>query len=306
MNLPRGKTLQRYATAAAILAALVGYLILLKYQVKYPLSPEQSSVTTEVKTDFGTKITPLAVSEEKTPETHSGLVGRFYDFKRTPDRRPSDVQGRSSLNNLLTTFVRSNWDENLLMTYFRAKDPITTCQFFIPVRDSAEAPKAFGVGNEVKPLNWAALYKGSVVAAIDTTFRFRGRGDNYLMVRFNQKNVFFNSLQDRVPLDLFPGNQPKAHDRSILSYGPWIHVEKGKKYPVEILLSDYGGVCSFILCVEELHPDPQMPDGKQPSVYPLFQLEKGIPLPPYSKSTALEKIGAAPEVTTNQSIFTVR
>lgn len=292
--------------AAAILAALVAYLMLLKHQRMRPLSPEKSPVTTGIKTDFGTKITPPTVSEEKKPVSHSGLVGRFYDFKQTPDRRPTDVQGPGSLKNLLTTFVRGNWDENLFTKYFRAKDPISTCQIFIPVRDSAAAPMAFNVGNEVKPLNWAALYKGNVVAAKDTTFRFRGRGDNYLMVRFDQKNVFFNSLQDLVPLDLFPGNQPKVQDRSILSYGPWIHVEKGKKYPVEILLSDCGGVCSFTLCVEELHPDPQMQEGKQPSVYPLFQLEKGIPLPPYTKSTALGIRGAAPEVTTDQTIFTVR
>ena len=236
-----------------------------------------------------------------------GLKGFLYDTKLTRDGRPAPGGGEGQLKDAVMGFLKSGWNEGELVKYNQAKEPLSAVQFAIPVMLSEEAPRAFKVEKEIKPQNWFALYKGTVVAARSTTFRFRGRGDNFLAVNFDGKSVFFNSLQDIVPLDLFPENQPQDRgDRAMLNYGAWITVEKGRHYPIQVLIADYGERCSFVLALEEKQPDKPYPvlSGKTPTtVYPLFQLKKDAPIPIHKKSMNLTEKDSLPDVSTDQNIF---
>jgi len=237
------------------------------------------------------------------------LVGHFYDFKQNQKHEPTAVQDDGSLVNQLLNFLGSGWDEESLARFYKSEVALSAVQIYIPVILSGEAPKSFQVEKEVQPRNWAAVYKGTVVAAKDTIFRFRGRGDNFLAVRFDTQNVFFNSLQDRLPENLFHGNQPLNPDRGTVSYGSWIQVHAGQSYPIEILLSDYGGTCSFILCLEERNPEkpyPPQPGDPKAFIYPLLQLKKNMPIPKHTASPDLFMQGCLPEVSTDQTIFVER
>ena len=237
-----------------------------------------------------------------------GLRGNFYDLKQTPDLKPTAGATRNE-NELLVKFFGGGWNDDVYLNghYFKATNSIQATQFFVPVMPSTEAPHAFDVEKFVQPSDWVIHYKGTVIASKDTRIRFRGRGDNILAVRFDGRNVFLNTLQDSNPWEkLFPGNQPAVSDRSILSYGSWINLEKNKSYPMEVLFSDYGGFSSMLLCVEEEHPETayrlQLNDTNN-LIYPLFQTAKGIPLATHKNSMDLKAPGSLPAVDINQQVF---
>jgi len=234
----------------------------------------------------------------------TGLTGKFYDLKQTPERTvlPVTTDGE---HQILEEFFKKNWDASLLDGhYFSPVNSLKATQFYIPTMQSEEAPEAFKVEKDVLPSCWVIHYKGTVTASKTTRFRFRGRGDNIMAVRFNNRNVFFNMLQDpnKLLYPLFPDNQPLVSDRSIMSYGAWIDVKKGESYPMEVILSDYGGVTSFFLCIEEEKPDSPYRIVNNQTLYPLFQLKKGVPLEKHQDSMDLSS-GAAVPVDTNQNVF---
>ena len=83
-------------------------------------------------------------------------------------------------------------------------------------------------------------------------------------------------------------------------------MEKGRHYPIQVLIADYGERCSFVLALEEKQPDKPYPvlSGKTPTtVYPLFQLKKDAPIPIHKKSMNLTEKDSLPDVSTDQNIF---
>jgi hypothetical protein len=241
-----------------------------------------------------------------------GLTGKFYDLKQSPSRKGIPMNIGTEVN-VLKEFFAHGWDAyKWNREYFSPSNSIKAVQFYIPSMLSVKAPEAFGVEKEVEPSNWVIHYKGNVTASKTTRFRFRGRGDNIMAVRFDNKNVFFNVIKDpyvhQLWDPLFPDQEPLGGSREDPTYGAWISVMANKTYPMEVILSDYGGVCSFFLCIEEENPESSYRSiGSPPKrVYPLFQLKKGLPLPEHKESYAFGESGDAIPVDTNQSIFYAR
>jgi hypothetical protein len=238
---------------------------------------------------------------------NSGLTGNFYDLKQTPDHKEIKMSIPEE-SKILTDFFQSGWNDSFLMShYFKAPDPLRATQFYVPVIPSTKAPEAFGVEKFVKPSYWLIHYKGNVTASKTTRVRFRGRGDNIIAVRFDGQNVLLNTLQDAISFEkLFPNNQPRNADRSILSYGAWINLEKNKSYPMEVIFSDYGGYSSMFLCVEEENPSEPYKvtnDKTNITLYPLFQLARDVPLPPHTNSMNLITPNSAIPVDLNPTAF---
>jgi hypothetical protein len=71
---------------------------------------------------------------------------------------------------------------------------------------------------------------------------------------------------------------------------------------MEVILSDYGWGTSFFLCIEEEKPDAPYRIVNNQTIYPLFQLKKGVPLEKHQDSMDLSS-GAAVPVDTNQNVF---
>jgi hypothetical protein len=239
-----------------------------------------------------------------------GLRGHFYDLKQTPDRKPTEIKadGQYDANRnwtpsmsahlkLMDDFFSQNWDEKLLQGYYQAKDSVVTYQVFIPGMSANKAPEAFAVEKEVKPSHWIVLYKGTVTAPKDGSFRFLGKPDDTLAVRFDGQNVLLANLQKMASEPMFTDKATPSRKDGDLWIGKWFQVERGKSYPIEILISELpGGYFTACLMIEErgmFYPARTFPPLAGKPAYPVFQTKKGIPIPK-RESTMTPPPGAPP------------
>ena len=233
-----------------------------------------------------------------------GLKGHFYDLKQTPDRKPTEVKmdglsdtsgngnytpGVQTHLKIMDEFFKGNWDEKILQRFYQAKDTMVTYQVFIPTMPATKAPEAFNVEKEVKPGHWIVHYKGTVTAPKDGSYRFLGIADDTIAVRFDGQNVLLANLQRMDSSSLFTDKTMPTKNDIGLYPGKWFQVERGKPYPIEVLISEVpGGAFQACLLIEERQPEKSYPkrtlqgmEGKL--AYPVFQLKKGMPIPPYEK-----------------------
>ena len=83
--------------------------------------------------------------------------------------------------------------------------------------------------------------------------------------------------------------------------GSWFRVERGKSYPIDILIGDTGGLYHQILLIQERFPKQSYPiRSKTPQVpqLPLVQFRKGIPMPVYDPD-AVKKAGYGDDYSRN-------
>jgi len=252
-----------------------------------------------------------------------GLKGHFYDLKQTADRKPTDIKSDGMYDahhnftgsmlahlKLMDEFFASNWDEKILQRYYQAKDTMVTYQVFIPAMTASKAPEAFAVEKEVKPSHWIIHYKGTVTAPKDGDIRFLGAADDTLAVRFNGQNALLANLQQQMQsVPLFTDKTTiQANKETGFSTGKWIQVERGKSYPIEILVSELPGGSFFAwLMIEERQPEKPYPKRTfapfaEKKAYPVFQTKKGIPVPPYEKPNMTPPANALPNWKPRESV----
>jgi hypothetical protein len=242
-----------------------------------------------------------------------GLRGHFYDLKQTPDRKPTEIKtdGQRDPNGgyspgmlahikVMDDFFKGNWDEKILQRFYQAKETMVTYQVFIPGMPANKAPEAFDVEKEVKPAHWIVHYKGTVTAPKDGSYRFLGIADDTLAVRFDGKNVLLANLQKLDSAPMFTDSTAPSSREMGFWVGKWFQVERGKPYPVEILISELpGGYFQACLMIEERQPEKPYPKRTFPpyadkTAYPVFQTKKGIPVPPYEKPDLTPPANAQP------------
>lgn len=257
---------------------------------------------------------------------------RPSDIKYTGGWTKQDATNQTVYMNILDSFVSKGWDENVLQQYFHAQDQLISYQVFIPMIAANPAMKEFGVEKEVKPGWWLIHYKGKVVAPKDGMYRFVGMADNVMGVRFDKRNVlwadrnpsantpfgvkyFSSNISNATSAKPKPMPAPAATSApdgapKILSeepiYGQWFSVERGKTYEMEVIMGEFpGSDFQAILMIEEKNPATPYPPRTANSkslAYPVFQLKKGIPIPPY-KAPAPGKKELAPEVAPEPVVF---
>jgi hypothetical protein len=214
-----------------------------------------------------------------------GLIGHFYDLRQLADHKPSECakegQGSRSYYSAVTAFLQ-NWDEALLKKYFCAPDAMMAVRFYMPVAVSTSAAHDFGVESVTHNPLWVVHYKGSIIAPDTGDFRFWGSADDFMAIRFDGKTVLA-PLMFRIPIansgggDFLPGGMALK--------GAWMHMERGMRYPMEILIGDTGGLYHQILLIEQKNPKtPYAMRSAAPTVpkLPLVQFQRGIPMPPYN------------------------
>jgi hypothetical protein len=235
----------------------------------------------------------------------SGLEGYLYDLKQTPDKQPTGMK-RGSYYATLTDFLRQGWDESLLQRYYKSQDPLYASMFAISTRPSEEAPKAFGVENEVQPDLWVALYHGRVQTPHGGDYRLVGFADNVLEVRIKGQTVLdagWDSLSNDANLRqelpfVFPTYIPYATNNTPnlvgmphwslrtdvpkstqgwsahLKIGPVFHVNANEPMDMDVLIGDDGGSCNFFLLIEK--EGDIYGNDHDFIAYPFFQIgEKG-------------------------------
>ena len=245
--------------------------------------------------------------------TGGSLAGHLFDLKQNRSRGPTGINVEKALN-VLSQFVRGGFNMGILNSYYEASVPLYATQLFTPNIDAVEAPKAFGVEQEVQPMLWAAVYSGKVVPNETGTFRFVGFGDDLLVVRFNGRVVLDRGYFDVSGVrsshiykyDFDAGNWYKdATKTGGHGDGAQIQVEAGKSYDMQVLIAElYGGRSMFQLLIEKDGVDYQQDANNHP-IFPLFRLSAGTPLPqpsnampPFAKEGPVwgaEIAGAAPK-----------
>jgi hypothetical protein len=213
-----------------------------------------------------------------------GLSGRMYDLKQTKERQPTGINDSSDtgLNKgfaVMEDFFH-DWNAKRVFEdkggFYQAEDSVVTTQVFIPDMDANKAPEAFGQGGKIAPVLWFIHYKGKVIPQFSGRFRFIGRGDNLLAVRFDGLNVLVDTLSGHRFEKLFPGVKSYELEPQSSSASRWIEVSKGKSYDMEVALSEWGGLFQALLFVEREQPESSYPKGK----LPVFQLNLEVPILP--------------------------
>lgn len=244
----------------------------------------------------------------------NALEGTFYDLKQTNKKKPSDVTNES-IRDIIHEFTSRGWKESVLKDYYQASQRLYQTKIYIPIMSADGAPAAFNCEKEVQPSRWIVVYRGMVTPPRGGKFRFVGAGDDVLVVRFNNKHVFdhgFTSgtagvylagkgirvlkeeeeddnMLEKLKKD-FPMKLPvRFHQYDTtrnwngaiggLAVGKEFDVEAGKKYPIEILISEIpGGLFCASLLIEEIGEDYQASSNGAP-IFPLFRLDGSLPEP---------------------------
>ena len=180
--------------------------------------------------------------------------GYLYDFKRNRQGRGVPM-GDDMFRTELRKFVLSGWKTSRLARYYRSPNKLYTTHFIIPPVPTPMAPDIFG-SPEMESYYFMMHYKGQLVSTKPITFRFRGAGDAYMMVRVGGSevllacwffhDVFFDWWQstDADSRKYYLGNQQAA-------IGDWITLEPGEPVDMEVMFGEYrGGDLSAILTVE--------------------------------------------------------
>lgn len=242
-------------------------------------------------------------------DEQSALVGRFYDLKQPIDDKSRPLS-RQQVVDLIHRFNCKEWDSGLFSAYYSPKVKLYAPYFYLPRCKAAYGPKAFQCNEkagekQVKPSDWVVLYRGVVTAPKSGYFRFVGMGDDVLMVRFNNKLVLESGWSIPTRNNMTLGTSKKYQQeitsskvgRALYQYSTTPHwnqklggiptgtpfkVQQGKKYPIEILVSEIpGNEFGFCLMVEQLNNPNKTPHGtyppdKSPTLH-LFRTNDSLP-----------------------------
>jgi hypothetical protein len=201
------------------------------------------------------------------------LIGRLYDLKQTPQRKPTGMD-LPSYGKVVDEYLSKRWDTAVLNRYYTGKEPIFTTQIFIPLLKASEGPKAFGQEKEVAPELWLIHYKGKVSAPTSGTWRFWGYGGEVCAVAIDRKTV----LVSNHPLVLTPRTNwesPEPPGRvggsGRLVAGDWIDLRVGQFVDIDILIGERGGFTfDCFLLIEKRGESYGTKDGLP--LFPIFQL----------------------------------
>ena len=214
-----------------------------------------------------------------------GMAGTFYDLKKTHDGKPSGMDvGRYS--GVVAEFTK-HWDPKVFAGYFQGPKPLYMAQLYIPVMDADEGPKAFDLAKKVQPKMWVVHYKGEVAAPEAGKFRFVGKSDDLIIVRFAGRLVLDWSQPDAGHLSEWHPHEkaypyPGTNNFGCMP-GDWLEVEAGKTYPLEILIGERpGGLFSAYLMMEKEGAHYESHEGLPK--FPLFRVAD-VTAPAHKKDT---------------------
>lgn len=214
------------------------------------------------------------------------LEGTFYDLKRKANGASSDIvvngdSGRANHDLWLNRFINGGMRPNGLDQFFSAPNKVYLSQLMIPSIPADSAPRAFGI--DAPGSNWVVVYRGSIAAPRDGTYRFAGSADDTLVVRYRGRVVLDGSWQhftrwqsrERMSnLELPPetGMSPNS-----IVFGDWIQMKAGEFVPIQIMVGEQpGGLFSAALYIQERGVDYRL-DGAGRPILPRFRVASKTP-----------------------------
>ncbi|WP_372797969.1 hypothetical protein [Pontiella sp.] len=226
------------------------------------------------------------------------LEGRFFDLKMGPDQKPSDLavsntgdgekdkSAEKEKNNEFIEAIRSfagSWNPTRLeRRYFQAPKSKFATMFMVPYMKAEEAPKAYGVENEVEPRRWVAYYNGKIAAPETARYRFWGIADDILMVRVKNRLVL-DANYPNIKGKITDWDSDDPRNRKLKSgkeqgyvIGDWFHMTKDKPVDMEVLIGELPG--GYFYCRLLIEQDGvEYPKGKDGR--PILPVFKTQPIP---------------------------
>lgn len=190
--------------------------------------------------------------------------GTFYSFEMGRDGT-FDPIGVTQMNDMVQRFVESGWNPRVFAPYYRAPHKLYTTHFMIPPIPSEHGPSQFGIqlSEQVSPAFWVLHYKGKIANREGGRFRFRGTGDNFFIVRVNNKIVlstgfgqfFAGQTGSQMSQRWSPTSEESGKflmGHGWCTVGDWFDLEPGVPVEMETICGDYwGGWFKAMLAVEE-------------------------------------------------------
>jgi len=177
--------------------------------------------------------------------------GIFYDLKR--DRRGASL-GTTTPDKLIQDvrkFVSKGWDTTVFSRYYKSPNKLYATHFTTGVVPSVLGPMVFE--EDTGGWLWLVHYKGQLVHKEGITFRFRGSGDDILLVRVNGKMVLNAARNSASPNNYasqidyrWRTSDLSSIDKYVLGSvssvaGNWITLEPGVPLEMEVLLGETNG-----------------------------------------------------------------
>jgi hypothetical protein len=187
--------------------------------------------------------------------TGSDFIGTFYDFNR---RRDGSTYGldMDGYQDLLSDFFNRGWDMSKLEKFYKSREKRYATCFMVPQIPSDLGPEAFGEFGSAGYF-WGVHYRGKLVHKDGITFRFRGLGDDVMMVRVDGKLNMAASWPDYPIQDSSGWTSSSGESRvyqlgsNKAEVGDWITLEPGVPLDMEVFIGEgWGGRFSAQLVVE--------------------------------------------------------
>ncbi len=230
----------------------------------------------------------------------SALTGTLYDLKQSKGGAPTKVApggkvDKNELYSVASSFVKT-WSQSSLARYYKSPTQLYASSFFVPKAKASLAPEAFQCANKVKPAAWLVVYRGKVKSPITGKIRFVGTGDDFIGVRFGGKTVLEGGYlqpslyekgnigrmviyqrMDSYKADIKSGKDRAHRNYEFINYpginywnkevggltaGDPINVKEGTVYPIEIAITEEGGLFGYVLMWEDLTNNPVTKNGK--------------------------------------------
>ena len=203
--------------------------------------------------------------------------GTFYSLQYD---RQGKLTGMSDMIYMkeISRFLENNWNPRTFTRYFRSPQKLYATQLMIPPLSSEFGPSQFGVpsGPEFDPIHWCVHYKGKIANKEGGRFRFRGVGDDIMMVRVNGEFVADLSW-GWWRYEICDWKPTSEEDRTFLmghgvsSVGHWFDLEPGVPVDCEILIGEIpGGIYCAMLTIEKEGVDYDVNRNGMP-ILPIFR-----------------------------------
>ncbi len=212
-----------------------------------------------------------------TVSTGNDFVGTYYDFNRRSSGSFYSMN-TEEYQDVMLKFFLSDWDKKKLSKFYRSPTKLYSTCFMVPNIPSDLGPEAFG---EIGAAGycWGVLYEGKLVHKDKVTFRFRGFGDDVLMVRVGGELVLAASWPGSV---IQEGCGWLSHSGESGVYrlgsnkaqvGDWITLEPGVPQDMEVFIGECpGGQFCAQLLVEVEGVDYERNNQGGP-ILPMFTTE---------------------------------
>lgn len=192
------------------------------------------------------------------------LKGSLFDTKQDPKGKalvtPAELADRDFLINRMSQiskeFTSGNWNSgNLQKKFFKADLELYSSFWIIGKVSAEEAPKAFGVEDQVEAKSIMAHYEGTFTPEESGEFRFLAKADDIIVVRMDGKIVVDGSYYNNG--STWRGGTGKGPNLLGLSgfppnFGDWMSWEAGKPIEMNVLIGESpGGVFGCCLLYQK-------------------------------------------------------